>query len=86
MRTLTYSILIHPNEPDEQPGYWVEVPALPGCFTKGRTAEEAAAMAEDAIRCYLEAALKRGDAVPDEEPASREPVLSRVRVRVPLPA
>lgn len=86
MRTLTYSIVIHPNEADDVPGYWVEVPALPGCFTQGRTVEEAGAMAEDAIRCYLEAVLRRGGAVPDEEPPLAEPVLSRVRVHVPLPA
>jgi len=48
--------------------------------------EEASAMAEDAIRCYLEALLRRGEAVPDEQPQSPEPVLSRVRVHVPRPA
>lgn len=86
MRTLTYSILIHPNEAGDGPGYWVEVPSLPGCFTQGRTVEEASAMAEDAIRCYLEALLSRGEAMPEEDRPPEEPVLSRVQVRVPLPA
>ena len=41
-------------EPAEEGGYVVTVPALPGLHTEGDTFEEARAMAEDAIRGYLE--------------------------------
>jgi hypothetical protein len=33
----TYTIVV---EPDQDGGYFVTVPALPGCFTRGSTIEE----------------------------------------------
>jgi antitoxin HicB len=51
---------------DRQPegGYLVTVPALPGCFTEGRTLEEAHEMATDAIRAYCTSLLKHGEPIP----------------------
>ncbi len=51
---------------DQQPegGYLVTVPALPGCFTEGRTWEEAREMATDAIRAYCASLLKHGEPIP----------------------
>ena len=51
-------------EPAEEGGYVVTVPALPGLVTEGDTLEEARAMAEDAIRGYLESLRKHGEAIP----------------------
>ena len=46
------------------------VPAIPEICTFGGTLEEARAMARDAIRCYIESALKEGEPIPpDAEPA-----------------
>ena len=45
-------------------GYLVTVPALPGCFTEGRTWEEAHEMAADAIRAYCASLLKHGEPIP----------------------
>ena len=42
-------------------GYSVSVPALPGCWSQGATAEEAMANAADAIRDYLEAEIPSAD-------------------------
>ena len=42
----TYTIVV---EPEEDGGYYVTVPALPGCFTRGRTIEECEARAAEAI-------------------------------------
>lgn len=39
----------------EYSGYSVEVPFLPGCFSQGRTVEEAMRNIREAIECYLEA-------------------------------
>jgi len=54
-------------DPDEEEGgYTVTVPALPGCVTRGDTLEEAIAMARDAIRGYLEVLVKDGQPIPEE--------------------
>lgn len=51
-------------EPDEEGGYIAIVPTLPGCVTQGETKEEALAMAEDAIRGYVESLKKHGEPLP----------------------
>ena len=56
-----YQVLL---TPEEDGGYSVEVPDLPGCFTYGDTYEEAALMAADAARTYVASLLKHGDEVP----------------------
>jgi antitoxin HicB len=48
--------------------YLVSVPALPGCYTEGRTLEEAREMAADAIRAYCASLLKHGEPIPVESP------------------
>ena len=50
--THTYTIRIHPADPDET-GFWVDVPALPGCVTQGETYDEAVEMARDAIEGHV---------------------------------
>ncbi len=59
-----YTIILDPDE--EEGGYTVTVPALPGCITQGETLEEAIAMARDAIQGYLEALAKDGQPIPEE--------------------
>jgi predicted RNase H-like HicB family nuclease len=49
MKTYNYTVNVHKADPDET-GFWVEVPALPGCFTQGETYEEALSMAHEAIQ------------------------------------
>jgi predicted RNase H-like HicB family nuclease len=41
-------------QPEEEGGFSVSVPALPGCHTQGETHDEALAMAKDAIEGCLE--------------------------------
>jgi antitoxin HicB len=65
MREYLFTIIIE-RQPEGE--YLVSVPALPGCYTEGRTLEEARSMAVDAIRAYCASLLKRGDPIP-EEPA-----------------
>jgi predicted RNase H-like HicB family nuclease len=41
-------------EPQEEGGYTVTVPSLPGCISEGDTYDEALANIRDAIELYLE--------------------------------
>jgi antitoxin HicB len=50
--------------PEEEGGYSVTVPALPGCVSQGETREEALAMIREAIEGYLESLEAAGDPVP----------------------
>jgi len=60
--TYEYTVLLHPDE--EEGGYTVTVPALPGIVTEGDTLEEALEMARDAIALYLEDLAADGEPIP----------------------
>jgi predicted RNase H-like HicB family nuclease len=72
----SYTVLF---EPAEEGGFIVTCPALPGLVTEGDTLEEARAMAQDAIRAYLESLRK--DHLPI--PSDKMPVKEEVRVLLP---
>jgi predicted RNase H-like HicB family nuclease len=59
----TYTIVVEP-EPDG--GYFVTVPALPGCFTRGGTVEECRARAVEAIETHIAGLRSDGQPVPEE--------------------
>jgi antitoxin HicB len=63
MRTLNYRIRLGK---EEEGGYTVIVPALPGCVTFGETVEEAIAMAKEAIEGYIETLKDLGKEVPTD--------------------
>ncbi len=63
MKTYRYTIILHP---EEDGGFWVEVPSLRGCHTQGDTIEEAIAMAKDAIALYIESLEAHGEPIPVE--------------------
>ena len=42
------------------------VPSLPGLTTEGKNLEDARAMTEDAIQCYLEGLKKAKEKIPQE--------------------
>lgn len=67
-------------EPAEEGGYVVKCPALPGLVTEGDTLEEARAMAEDAIRAYLESLRKDGLPVPEDRKLALDPLKEQIRV------
>jgi len=53
-------------EANENGGYTVTVPALPGLVTEGKSLEHARRMAKDAVRCYVEGLKKAKKPVPLE--------------------
>ena len=59
-----YTILIDPDEEDG--GFTVTVPALPGVVTQGETVDECMERAREAIALHIEGLLARGLEVPEE--------------------
>ncbi len=76
MKNYQYTVIL---QPIPEGGYNVLVPAIPEICTFGTTREEARAMAEDAIRCFLESALKTGEAIPEDVEPTTEHVAVTVR-------
>ncbi len=60
---LKYTVIL---VPEEEGGYSVEVPALPGCYTQGETRDEAISMAKEAIELYLESCKAHSELIPEE--------------------
>jgi predicted RNase H-like HicB family nuclease len=58
---MNYPIVIHKDKGSD---YGVTVPDLPGCFSAGRTLDEALAMAKEAIELHLEGLIEAGETVP----------------------
>jgi predicted RNase H-like HicB family nuclease len=70
----TYTVLLLPDDD----GFMVEVPALPGCFTQGATADETIERAKEAIRAHIAGLEADGELVPEDVP--RAPILTLVSV------
>lgn len=61
-------------EDEEDGGYVVECPALPGCVSQGDTVEETLENIKDAIQGWLEVASERG------EPETKIPFAREIEV------
>lgn len=66
---------------DEDQCYLAEVPELEGCLTNGKTAEEAAKQARDAIESWIQAANRLKHPIP--EPVAKRKVSGKFNVRIP---
>lgn len=71
MKVLEYSVVVHKAE---EGGYWLEVPALEGCFTQGETLKELMKNAREAIILYLEGLKELGKKIPKDENITVEKV------------
>ena len=58
---MIYPVVIH-KDPDSD--YGVSVPDLPGCFSAGRTLDEALENVKEAIECHIEGLLLDGESIP----------------------
>ena len=61
---MKYRVLI---EQDEDGVFVVEVPALPGCISQGKTREEALVNIREAIAGWLEVSREFGDSIPESD-------------------
>ena len=59
--TIDYSVIVHEAE---EGGYWVEAPALPGCYSQGETLDDALDNVKEAIALYLEALMDEDMRIP----------------------
>jgi predicted RNase H-like HicB family nuclease len=62
--TVTYFIQLIP---EQEGGYSVRVPGLPGCYSQGETREEAIENVKEAICLWLEAAAEDPEPFPEIE-------------------
>ena len=66
---MQYSVVVHNAE---EGGVWVEVPALPGCYSQGESVDESLQNVTEAIELYLEVLRDEGrDAPLDSEVVHR---------------
>ncbi len=62
---MQYSVVLHEAE---EGGFWVDVPALPGCYSQGESVQETLGNVKEAIGLYLEVLKDEGrDAPRDDE-------------------
>jgi predicted RNase H-like HicB family nuclease len=65
MKSYTFEVVIE-KEPEDD-GYLAYSPTLPGCFSNGRTVEEAKRNMREAIRLHVESLTAHGEEVPQNE-------------------
>jgi len=53
-------------EPEEEGGFTITVPSLPGCISYGKTIDEALEMIKDAMEGWLKVAKEEGIDIPEE--------------------
>jgi len=76
-KIIEYTILIHQAE---EGGFWVEVPALHGCYSQGETFEETIENIKEAIELNLLVLQEEKEELPAEE----EFFIGKVKVEVPV--
>ena len=60
---MQYSVVVHQAE---EGGFWVEVPALPGCYSQGESIGETLENVREAIALYLEVLRDEGHDAPKD--------------------
>ena len=60
---MEYSVVVHQAE---EGGFWVQVPALPGCYSQGESVEEALGNVREAIELYLDVLRDEGREAPKD--------------------
>ena len=58
---MKYSVVVHSAE---EGGFWVDVPALPGCYSQGESVDESLQNVTEAIELYLEVLMDEGRDAP----------------------
>jgi predicted RNase H-like HicB family nuclease len=70
--------------PEKEGGYSSEFPDVPGCLSCAETLDEAASMAEDALRLHLQCMLDDGEDLPVVTPLEQIRAEGKVLLAVPF--
>jgi predicted RNase H-like HicB family nuclease len=65
MKFYTFEIVVE-KEPEDE-GYAAYSPTMPGCFSNGKTIEEARRNIREAVQQHTESLLAHGQAIPQNE-------------------
>ena len=65
MKFYAFQIVIEKEEKGK--GYYAYSPALPGCFSNGRTMEAAKKNIRDAVEQHVETLIERGETIPQQD-------------------
>lgn len=65
MKFYSFQIVIE-KEPEDD-GYYAYSPTVPGCFSNGRTIEEARRNMREAIQQHVESLLSHAQSIPQQE-------------------
>jgi predicted RNase H-like HicB family nuclease len=60
----SYRVILEPNE---EGGYTVYVPVLPGCISEGDTREEALTNIKEAVELYIESLEDDNEPIPSDK-------------------
>ena len=60
MKAYRFSVVIE----EDEDGFYAHCPELQGCYTQGKTYQEALENIEDAVRLHIENRLSSGDPIP----------------------
>ena len=75
MKIYNYTVIF---DPVKEGGFNVSVPAIPEICTFGQTLKEAKEMAADAIKCYIESAIRAHEPIPEDH----APSIDKIAVHV----
>ncbi|MBC8383773.1 MAG: type II toxin-antitoxin system HicB family antitoxin [Candidatus Cloacimonetes bacterium] len=78
-KDLPYTIEITPDDGV----FFVKIKELPGCISQGDTIQEALEMIDDAMNCWLEAALEDVDTIPLPESMQECNYSGKISLRMP---
>lgn len=78
-KNLPYTIEITPDDGV----FFIKIKELPGCISQGNTIQEALEMIDDAMNCWLEAALEDIDIIPLPESMQECTYSGKISLRMP---
>ena len=78
-KNLPYTIEITPDDGV----FFIKIKELPGCISQGDTIQEALEMIDDAMNCWLEAALEDVDTIPLPESMQEVNYSGKMSLRMP---